>query len=76
MNIPKMTEERPERSDGKIVKMEVDYSSTVDQRLPECEKMAKVSLKEATAGWVMVHQYHCGSIQANIDFFVTKCKFL
>uniref|UniRef100_A0A8D0CW75 Proteasome 26S subunit, non-ATPase 12 n=1 Tax=Sander lucioperca TaxID=283035 RepID=A0A8D0CW75_SANLU len=36
-----MTEERPERSDGKIVKMEVDYSSTVDQRLPECEKMAK-----------------------------------
>uniref|UniRef100_H2MFU5 26S proteasome non-ATPase regulatory subunit 12 n=1 Tax=Oryzias latipes TaxID=8090 RepID=H2MFU5_ORYLA len=39
-----MTEvERSERSDGKIVKMEVDYSSTVDQRLPECEKMAKAS---------------------------------
>lgn len=38
-----MSEERSERSDGKIVKMEVDYSSTVDQRLPECEKMAKVS---------------------------------
>ncbi|MED6282079.1 26S proteasome non-ATPase regulatory subunit 12 [Characodon lateralis] len=36
-----MSEERSERSDGKIVKMEVDYSSTVDQRLPECEKMAK-----------------------------------
>uniref|UniRef100_A0A8D3DA27 Proteasome 26S subunit, non-ATPase 12 n=1 Tax=Scophthalmus maximus TaxID=52904 RepID=A0A8D3DA27_SCOMX len=36
-----MSEERAERSDGKIVKMEVDYSSTVDQRLPECEKMAK-----------------------------------
>uniref|UniRef100_A0AAQ4PR38 26S proteasome non-ATPase regulatory subunit 12 n=1 Tax=Gasterosteus aculeatus aculeatus TaxID=481459 RepID=A0AAQ4PR38_GASAC len=36
-----MSEERTERSDGKIVKMEVDYSSTVDQRLPECEKMAK-----------------------------------
>lgn len=35
--------ERSERSDGKIVKMEVDYSSTVDQRLPECDKMAKVS---------------------------------
>ncbi|TNN54189.1 26S proteasome non-ATPase regulatory subunit 12 [Liparis tanakae] len=33
--------EELERSDGKIVKMEVDYSSTVDQRLPECEKMAK-----------------------------------
>uniref|UniRef100_A0A8C5NAX7 PCI domain-containing protein n=1 Tax=Gouania willdenowi TaxID=441366 RepID=A0A8C5NAX7_GOUWI len=32
---------RSERSDGKIVKMEVDYSATVDQRLPECEKMAK-----------------------------------
>ncbi|KAM3623700.1 uncharacterized protein V6R79_014648 [Siganus canaliculatus] len=36
-----MSEERSERSDGKIVKMEIDYSSTVDQRLPECEKMAK-----------------------------------
>uniref|UniRef100_A0A669E7C9 26S proteasome non-ATPase regulatory subunit 12 n=1 Tax=Oreochromis niloticus TaxID=8128 RepID=A0A669E7C9_ORENI len=36
-----MSEERSERSDGRIVKMEIDYSSTVDQRLPECEKMAK-----------------------------------
>uniref|UniRef100_A0A6Q2YXN9 PCI domain-containing protein n=1 Tax=Esox lucius TaxID=8010 RepID=A0A6Q2YXN9_ESOLU len=33
--------ERSERSDGKIVKMEIDYSSTVDTRLPECAKMAK-----------------------------------
>lgn len=50
-----MSEERSERSDGRIVKMEVDYSSTVDQRLPECEKMAKVrSVEEASAGWVMV----------------------
>lgn len=38
-----MAEEQTERSDGKIVKMEMDYSSTVDQRLPECEKMSKVS---------------------------------
>ncbi|XP_020856561.1 26S proteasome non-ATPase regulatory subunit 12 isoform X2 [Phascolarctos cinereus] len=30
-----------ERADGRIVKMEVDYSATVDQRLPECESMAK-----------------------------------
>lgn len=46
--IATMSEERSERSDGRIVKMEVDYSSTVDERLPECEKMAKVSelLKE------------------------------
>uniref|UniRef100_A0A8C5R8T0 26S proteasome non-ATPase regulatory subunit 12 n=1 Tax=Leptobrachium leishanense TaxID=445787 RepID=A0A8C5R8T0_9ANUR len=29
-----------ERSDGRIVKMEVDYSVTVDQRIPECEKLA------------------------------------
>lgn len=42
--------ERSERSDGKIVKMEVDYSSTVDQRVPECEKMAKVSDDERGAG--------------------------
>uniref|UniRef100_A0A8C1YBX8 26S proteasome non-ATPase regulatory subunit 12 n=1 Tax=Cyprinus carpio TaxID=7962 RepID=A0A8C1YBX8_CYPCA len=33
--------DRAERSDGHIVKMEVDYSATVDQRLPECEKMAR-----------------------------------
>lgn len=46
-----MSEERSERSDGRIVKMEIDYSSTVDQRLPECEKLAKVrSVKEASAG--------------------------
>lgn len=38
-----MSDDRAERSDGKIVKMEIDYSATVDQRLPECEKMAKVS---------------------------------
>ncbi|KAI7807403.1 26S proteasome non-ATPase regulatory subunit 12 [Triplophysa rosa] len=36
-----MSEDRAERSDGRIVKMEVDYTATVDQRLPECEKMAK-----------------------------------
>lgn len=38
-----MSDDRAERSDGKIVKMEIDYSATVDQRIPECEKMAKVS---------------------------------
>lgn len=38
-----MSDDRIERSDGKVVKMEVDYSATVDQRLPECEKMVKVS---------------------------------
>ncbi|KAK2110843.1 26S proteasome non-ATPase regulatory subunit 12 [Saguinus oedipus] len=32
-----------ERADGRIVKMEVDYSATVDQRLPECAKLAKAS---------------------------------
>ncbi|CAH0564016.1 unnamed protein product [Brassicogethes aeneus] len=26
---------------GKIVKMEVDYSSTCDEKIPECQKMAK-----------------------------------
>ena len=29
-------------ADGKLVKMEVDYSETVDKRLPECQEMAKV----------------------------------
>uniref|UniRef100_A0A2K5HPR9 PCI domain-containing protein n=1 Tax=Colobus angolensis palliatus TaxID=336983 RepID=A0A2K5HPR9_COLAP len=30
-----------ERADRCIIKMEVDYSATVDQHLPECEKLAK-----------------------------------
>lgn len=42
-NSVRMSDDRAERSDGKIVKMEIDYSATVDQRLPECDKMAKVS---------------------------------
>ncbi|XP_055038462.1 26S proteasome non-ATPase regulatory subunit 12 [Paramisgurnus dabryanus] len=43
-----MSEDRAERSDGRMVKMEVDYSATVDQRLPDCEKMAKAGrLQEA-----------------------------
>jgi len=27
---------------GNVVKMEVDYSDTVDKRIPECEKLATV----------------------------------
>lgn len=26
-----------------MIKMEVDYSSTVEEKIPECEKLAKVS---------------------------------
>ena len=29
---------------GNVVKMEVDYSDTVDKRIPECEVLATVSL--------------------------------
>jgi len=28
---------------GNVVKMEVDYSDTVDKRIPECEALAAVS---------------------------------
>ena len=28
---------------GRLVKMEVDYSNTVDKTLPECQEIAKVS---------------------------------
>lgn len=28
---------------GNVVKMEVDYSDTVDKRIPECEAIAAVS---------------------------------
>ena len=31
-----------EVGDGRIVKMEVDCSSMVDQKLPECQNMSKV----------------------------------
>lgn len=27
---------------GRLVKMEVDYSAAVDEKLPTCEKLAKV----------------------------------
>lgn len=29
---------------GKLIKMEVDYSSTVDEKIPICEKLAEVIL--------------------------------
>jgi len=29
-------------SDGRIQKMEVDYSTAVDEKIPECENLAKV----------------------------------
>lgn len=39
--------------DGRIQKMEVDYSSTVDEKIPKCEQLTKVrkkySLSECTA---------------------------
>ena len=28
--------------DGKLEKMEVDYSTTVDEKIPECEQLVKV----------------------------------
>lgn len=28
---------------GRLLKMEVDYSATVDEKVPVCEKLAKVS---------------------------------
>lgn len=30
-------------ADGRLVKMEVDYSETVDKKLPEVQEMAKAS---------------------------------
>lgn len=45
-----MADDGAERADGRIVKMEVDYSSTVDQRLPECEQMAQVRRRAPPKG--------------------------
>ena len=28
---------------GKLLKMEVDYSATVDEKLPQCKQMGRVS---------------------------------
>ena len=30
--------------DGRIQKMEVDYSTTVDEKIPKCEQLTKVLL--------------------------------
>ena len=32
-------------ADGRIQKMEVDYSSTADEKIPQAENLAKVMLK-------------------------------
>lgn len=38
---------------GKLMKMEVDYSDTVDKRLPEYQEMAKVNGRRiVTVNWV------------------------
>lgn len=37
-------EESKMTDEGKLLKMEVDYSSTVDEKLPEAEKLAKVCI--------------------------------
>ena len=31
--------------EGKLQKMEVDYSATVDEKIPQCSQTAKVSFK-------------------------------
>lgn len=31
--------------EGKLQKMEVDYSSTVDEKIPQCEQLARVNDK-------------------------------
>lgn len=38
----KMADFTDTNPDGKIVKMEVDYSTTVDEKLPKCEALTKV----------------------------------
>lgn len=38
----KLKEIMADTGDEKQQKMEVDYSSTVDEKLPKCEKLAKV----------------------------------
>lgn len=31
---------------GRILKMEVDYSATVDEKIPICQQLCKVSIKK------------------------------
>ena len=31
-------------TEDRVQKMEVDYSSTVDEKVPKCEKLAKVNI--------------------------------
>lgn len=53
-----MAEGGAERADGRIVKMEVDYSATVDQRLPECERLAQVWRGEGRAVRMEIGRAH------------------
>ena len=48
-------------NDGKLQKMEVDYASTVDEKLPECEKLAKVYIKDVNV--------FCGPFKSS--FYIT-----
>lgn len=40
-------------SDGRLVKMEVDYSTLVEQVLPECQEMVKVK-KDILSDWKLI----------------------
>ena len=41
-------------TDGKINKMEVDYSATVNTKIPECEALAKVNFSDFSDGYVFM----------------------
>lgn len=50
---------------GKLMKMEVDYSDTVDRRLPEYQEMAKVSERE-----------NCHFVEkVSLTFFLREAKW-
>ena len=50
--------------DGRLVKMEVDYSDTVDKKLPECQEMARVG--QSTDQWLGLLAFNIKRLENNL----------
>lgn len=60
-----------EMNDGRLVKMEVDYSSAVDKAIPEAEKLAQVSFyclyKGLLKAKIILTFFQSGQLQKALD---------
>ena len=56
---------------GNVVKMEVDYSETVDKRIPECEALAAVCNSRFLLA-LLLWQYYFNSTRVGLFKFTVK----